>query len=168
MMLSDNFKHWIAVLDLKTCYDCSNMHGKIYYFNERVEVAPPIHEYCRCLIEIMNAIVAGNATISGVNGADWWLKNIGELPENYITDRDARAAGWRSGRNLSDYVSGKMLTMGTYHNYNNHLPQVPGRKWYEADINYVSGRRNGHRIVWSNDGLIFVTFDHYLTFIEVV
>lgn len=58
--------------------------------------------------------------------------------------------------------------MGEYRNENGHLPQKAGRIWYEADINYYSGKRNGHRILWSNDVLIFVTYDHYRTFIEVV
>ena len=38
----------------------------------------------------------------------------------------------------------------------------------EADINYVNGKRNSQRVVWSNDGLIFVTFNHYKTFFEIV
>ncbi len=42
------------------------------------------------------------------------------------------------------------------------------RTGYEADINYVSGKRNSDRIVWSNDGLMFVTYDHYRTFIEII
>lgn len=44
---------------------------------------------------------------------------------------------------------------------------APGRIWYEADINYYEGRRNKHRILFPNDGLIFVTYDHYLTFYEI-
>lgn len=43
-----------------------------------------------------------------------------------------------------------------------------GRVWYEADINYTGGYRRRHRILYSNDGLIFVTYDHYETFWEVV
>lgn len=61
-----------------------------------------------------------------------------------------------------------MITMGKYLNIDNHLPDAPGRIWYEADINYYDGRRNKHRVLWSNDGLIFVTYDHYHTFYEVV
>ena len=53
-------------------------------------------------------------------------------------------------------------------NSDGHLPQKPGRIWYEADINYTPGRRNLHRILWSNDGLIFVTYDHYETFYEII
>ena len=40
--------------------------------------------------------------------------------------------------------------------------------WYEADINYSDGYRALHRILYSNDGLIFVTYDHYKTFVEIV
>ena len=39
--------------------------------------------------------------------------------------------------------------------------------WYEADINYTGGYRNGHRILYSNDGLMFATYDHYETFYEL-
>lgn len=45
---------------------------------------------------------------------------------------------------------------------------APGRIWYEADLNYYSGKRNGHRVLWSNDGLMFVTYNHYESFIEVI
>ena len=45
---------------------------------------------------------------------------------------------------------------------------VPDRIWYEADINYTNGYRNRQRVVFSNDGLIFVTYDHYDTFMEVI
>lgn len=61
-----------------------------------------------------------------------------------------------------------MVTMGTYQNMNGRLPDISGRIWYEADINYYEGKRNKHRLLWSNDGLIFVTYDHYETFYEIV
>ena len=48
------------------------------------------------------------------------------------------------------------------------MPHKDGRVWYEADINYKTGKRNTQRIVWSNDGLIFVPYDHYDTFYEIV
>ena len=57
--------------------------------------------------------------------------------------------------------------MGIYHNRNGHLPNSRGRIWYEADVSYYKGKRNSQRILWSNDGLIFVTYDHYKTFIEI-
>lgn len=53
------------------------------------------------------------------------------------------------------------------HNLTKQKNVVYKRIWYEADINYTGGFRNGHRIVYSNDGLIFVTYDHYNTFYEI-
>ena len=61
-----------------------------------------------------------------------------------------------------------MITRGQYYNDDGHLPSASGRIWYEADINYKTGRRNDQRIIWSNDGLIFVTYDHYETFYEII
>lgn len=60
-----------------------------------------------------------------------------------------------------------MIFGGQYFNKNGHLPTKKNRIWYEADINYISGKRNSERILFSNDGLIFVTYDHYKTFVEV-
>ena len=55
-----------------------------------------------------------------------------------------------------------------YKNKDGKLPQSPGRVWYEADINYTKGYRNQERILYSNDGLVFVTYDHYETFYEII
>ena len=55
-----------------------------------------------------------------------------------------------------------------FYNDKGKLPEKNGRIWYEADINYLKGKRNSERIVYSNDGLIFVSYDHYKTFIEIV
>ena len=60
-----------------------------------------------------------------------------------------------------------MIFGGIYENRNGHLPMTSGRIWYEADINYEFGYRGTERILFSNDGLIFVTYDHYHTFIEI-
>ena len=70
--------------------------------------------------------------------------------------------------NFDDVFSGMMIGGDIYKNRNGHLPQADGRVWYEADINYTNGYRNRHRILFSNDGLIFVTYDHYETFWEVI
>ena len=60
-----------------------------------------------------------------------------------------------------------MIGGDTYKNREGRLPDKAGRTWYEADINYTKGYRNQERILYSNDGLVFVTYDHYQTFFEV-
>ena len=116
----------------------------------------------------MAAVIAGNATKDGKNGADFWIKYMGRLPDYYISEEEIKRLGWIRGKSPKKFAPGKMVTMGIYRNDDRHLPQTPGRIWYEADINYYEGKRNGHRLLWSNDGLIFVTYDHYETFYEII
>ena len=155
-------------MDPKTCTDCVEINGKIYEMGEKPDPSPPLHPFCRCKIETMQAIHAGDATKDGKNGADYWLKNFGALPKYYINKHDLEKYGWKLGDRPSKFAKGRMLTMGVYDNEDGHLPQKPGRIWFEADINYYDGRRNTHRILWSDDGLIFVTYDHYRTFLEII
>lgn len=134
---------------------------------ETPQPKPPLHNYCRCNIVPIKAIKAGTATINGLNGADYTLKTTGILPDYYVTIDEAFTNGWNYGKWPSNFVPNKTITKGIYKNKDGHLPESPDRVWYEADINYTTGRRDNQRIVWSNDGLIFVTYDHYLTFYEI-
>ena len=114
----------------------------------------------------VQTILRGTATNKGQNGADFYLFNFNILPDYYISIEEAYALGWKSGKDLSKFAPSKMLAKGVYMNYNGHLPT--GCTWYEADINYISGKRNKQRVLYSNDGLIFVTYDHYRKFYEIV
>ena len=165
--VSKKWKSRRTTWDIKTCKECKDMHGAIYAIFDDPNPAPPLHPNCRCVVEPMKSVAVGVGTKDGKAGADWWLRHYGTLPDYYISEGELRALGWDNGDSPAKCVPGKMVTMGKYRNKNGHLPQIPEREWYEADINYYSGKRNGHRIVWSNDGLIFVTYDHYRTFVEV-
>ena len=168
-MQSKNYKHWISIPDSRRCKPCKDKHGKIFHIDEVPQTDYRLHEHCRCLIVWMQAIIAGKATDKGNDGADYWLKHYNELPDYYIKTEDAERKGWISYEgNLDKVAPGKMVTMGEYKNKNGHLPVANGRFWYEADINYTFGYRNSERVVFSNDGLIFVTYDHYKTFVEIV
>lgn len=168
-MESKNYQTWTATLDLRICGICFRMHGKVYSVMEDIDPTPPLHPRCRCVIEALKARLAGTATMRYRDGADWWLKYNGILPDYYITLKDAKSFGYRPLLgNLADILPGKMITKGIYKNKNGHLPSVSGRIWYEADINYDGGYRGDERIVYSNDGLVFVTYNHYLTFEEIV
>jgi hypothetical protein len=128
-----------------------------------------VHQRCRCTLERLKAIAAGFATRNGKDGADYWLKWYQSLPNCYLTKEEAKALGRKAVLgNLMDVAPGKMIGGDVYQNRNGHLPQAPGRIWYEADINFTDGYRTRHRILYSNDGLIFVTYDHYETFVEIV
>lgn len=168
MKYSTKWKMWKAILDFKTCLNCRKNNGKIYDIHETGHPHPPLHTRCRCEIERLKVLVAGTATINKKDGADWYLKKYGKLPDYYITSGQAINKGWNAKKgNLFLTNPQKMIFGGIYQNKNGHLPMVPGRIWYEADINYTSGFRGTDRILFSNDGLIFVTYDHYHTFIEI-
>lgn len=97
-----------------------------------------------------------------------YIKANGELPDNFITKSDARDLGWDSSKgNLDEVAPGKSIGGDRFYNNEKRLPEEPGRIYYECDINYESGYRGGERLVFSNDGLIFKTEDHYETFEEI-
>lgn len=164
---SKHWKNWLAQIgDIKLCEECRKMHGKIFPISELVL---PLHLYCRCVIVALQAVASGYATIEGTAGADDWLKNYGKLPDHYISKDIAKQQGWKPQKgNLSTIAPGKAIGGDRYFNSDGHLPSAPGRIWYEADINYAAGYRSAERILYSNDGLIFVTYDHYESYIEVV
>jgi len=94
----------------------------------------------------------------------------GELPDNFITKKEAQALGWdpEYKRNkVSDVAPGKSIGGDYFGNYEQKLPVVKGRKYYEADCFYKGGKRNAYRIIYSTDGHVWYTEDHYNTFIEL-
>ena len=100
--------------------------------------------------------------------ADYSLVHDRKLPDRYLTKEEAEKLGWkRNLGNLSEVAPGKLLGGNIYENRKGLLPEAAGRIWYEADINYTSGYRGTERILYSNDGLMFVTYDHYQTFYEI-
>ena len=72
--------------------------------------------------------------------------------------------GWDNGGDLWDVLPGRSIGGSGFGNYEGILPEADGRRYYECDIDFRGGSRNAKRIVYSNDGLIFYTGDHYETF----
>ncbi|MDO5718893.1 MAG: ribonuclease domain-containing protein [Tissierellia bacterium] len=97
-----------------------------------------------------------------------YIKKYDELPDNYITKREARESGWDSQKgNLWDITDMKVIGGDRFGNREKKLPEKEGRKYYECDVNYSGGHRGAERLVYSNDGLIFYTDDHYESFVEI-
>jgi len=88
-----------------------------------------------------------------------------KLPSNFITKKEAQKLGWVNTKgNLAEVAPGKSIGGDYFGNNEGNLPEADGRDYYECDINYVSGHRGSERIVFSDDGLIYYTADHYETF----
>ena len=158
-----------SVKDEKRCQRCREEEGKIIAVSQKNNYRVASHPYCRCYLQPMTVIEAGYATKDGFDGADYWLYYKRKLPAVYLTIDEAEKMGWKAKKgNLSEVAPQKMIGGEPYKNQNGHLPSAPGRQWYEADISYTSGFRSDcDRILYSNDGLVFVTCDHYRTFIEI-
>ena len=166
---SIKWANWMSKLTLYTCLYCAQQHGKIVdisILENKTEVNA--HENCQCEYVPMRTKTAGTATELGMDGADAYIVRFGRLPDYYVNKQAAQQAGWQTtSKKLSSVLPGKMIGGDVYVNDDFKLPTSSGRIWYEADINYVSGKRNRQRIVYSNDGLIFATYDHYQTFYEI-
>lgn len=94
-----------------------------------------------------------------------YLHLYGHLPDNYITKKEARNLGWVSSEgNLWEVAAGKCIGGDHFGNYDGLLPDMPGRKYYECDVNYEGGYRGADRIIYSSDGWIYFTEDHYQSF----
>ena len=93
-----------------------------------------------------------------------YIHSYGRLPENFVTKDEARDAGWNGG-SVEEYLPGMAIGGDRFGNREGLLPDAPGRTWTECDINTngASGR-GAERIVFSNDGLIYYTADHYENF----
>lgn len=93
-----------------------------------------------------------------------YLHLYGHLPDNFITKKQAQKLGW-SGGSLEPYAPGCSIGGSRFGNYEGLLPDKEGRTWTECDIDTMGAKSRGpKRIVFSNDGLIYYTGDHYESF----
>lgn len=97
-----------------------------------------------------------------------YLHTFGKLPGNFITKKEASALGWDSKKgNLWEVAEGMSIGGDSFGNREGLLPAAKGRKWYECDINYQGGYRGAERILYSSDGLVYYTGDHYQTYTQL-
>ena len=94
-----------------------------------------------------------------------FLNLYGRLPENFITKSEAKELGWTGG-SVENYKYGYAIGGDKFGNREGLLPKADGRQYYECDIDtHGKGSRGTKRIVFSNDGLVYYTEDHYASFI---
>ena len=95
---------------------------------------------------------------------DWKGERQQKLKRGFATKKEAQALGW-SGGSLEPYAPGKCIGGSHFGNYEGLLPEAEGRSYTECDIDTLgAGSRGTKRIVFSNDGLIYYTGDHYESF----
>ena len=105
-----------------------------------------------------------NGSYSTREDVSRYLILYGHLPGNFITKEEAEAAGWTGG-SLEQILPGMCIGGDRFSNYGGLLPKAKGRVWKECDINTLGKKSRGaERLVFSNDGLIYYTDDHYDSF----
>lgn len=109
--------------------------------------------------------VSENGRYTSKDEVALYIHTYGHLPSNFISKTKAGQRGWVSSEgNLDEVCPGMSIGGSVFYNDEGKLPDKRGRRWTECDINYHGGYRGAERIVFSNDGLIYYTGDHYKTF----
>lgn len=109
--------------------------------------------------------VVKGKTYSSKEDVAAYLHQFGELPPNYLTKKEAEQRGWDNAEgNLWEVTDHMSIGGDHFGNFEGLLPEKKGRTYSEADIDYDGGYRGAKRLIYSNDGLIFYTDDHYETF----
>lgn len=92
-----------------------------------------------------------------------YVKANRKLPDYYITKGEARSQGWVASKgNLCDVLPGRAIGGDKFSNREKTLPT--GAQYFEADVNYNCGRRNADRIVFTKNGEVWLTKNHYKSF----
>ncbi len=117
--------------------------------NKKTEQAPAIDE---------------NGIYDSKDDVALYIHTYGHLPSNYITKKEAQKLGWKGG-DLRPYAPDKCIGGSGFGNNEGKLPDEKGRQYYECDIGTLNKKSRGEkRIVYSNDGLVYYTDDHYKSF----
>lgn len=92
-----------------------------------------------------------------------YVKENRRLPDYYITKTEARNQGWIASKgNLCEVLPGKAIGGDKFSNREKTLPS--GNQYFEADVNYNCGNRNADRIIYTKNGEVWLTKNHYKTF----
>ena len=108
-----------------------------------------------------------HGSYDNVNDVALYIRLYDRLPDNYITKNEAEDLGWNGG-SVERVAPGKCIGGDRFSNREGLLPKANGRTWTECDIDTLGeNSRGAKRIVYSNDGLIYYTDDHYESFQQI-
>ena len=115
--------------------------------------------------EVTQASITEDGSYSTKEEVAEYLHQYGHLSHNYLTKKQAQELGWVANQgNLWKVAPGMSIGGDRFGNREGLLPEASGRKYYECDIDFDGGYRGAKRIIYSNDGLIYYTEDHYESF----
>ena len=115
--------------------------------------------------EPAKSVISEDGTYTSKEEVAEYLHTYGHLPSNFIKKKAAQKLGWVSKEgNLWEVAPGMSIGGDYFGNYEGTLPEAEDRDYYECDIDFDGSYRGAKRIVYSNDGLIYYTVDHYESF----
>ena len=112
------------------------------------------------------AHAAGLRDVAGFVETVQSLRGAARLPPRYVTKDQAKAHGWHGG-GLCSAWPGHAIGGDVFRNFGTALPAEPGRIYREADLDGDCRSRGPKRLIFSNDGYVYVTVDHYNSFVPV-
>ncbi len=109
-------------------------------------------------------VIDENGTYTSRDEVALYIHTYNKLPSNFMTKKEAKKLGWEGG-SLEPFAPGKCIGGDFFGNYEELLPEKKGREYRECDIDTLGKKKRGaKRIIYSNDGLIYYTEDHYESF----
>lgn len=111
-----------------------------------------------------SAAIDQNGTYTTADDVALYIHTYGILPSNFITKNEAKALGWPGG-SLEEYAPGKCIGGDYFGNYEGLLPDDD---YHECDIDTLGkNSRGSKRIIYSDNGSIYYTEDHYESFTQL-
>ena len=130
------------------------------YFNKPDPVPAPIPDPDPPVVQVIDE----DGIYTSKEDVALYIHTYNKLPKNFITKNQAKKYGWSSG-GLDKYYENGCIGGDVFGNKEGLLPAKEGRIWYECDIDTLHQKKRGSkRIVFSSDGLIYYTGDHYESF----
>lgn len=113
---------------------------------------------------VTSAAIDQNGTYTTADDVALYIHTYGKLPSNFITKNEAKALGWPGG-SLEEYAPGKCIGGDYFGNYEGLLPDDD---YHECDIDTLGkNSRGSKRIIYSDNGSIYYTEDHYESFTQL-
>ena len=114
------------------------------------------------LMDDGSALIQPDGIYTSKEDVALYIHTYGCLPQNFMTKSEAQKLGWEGG-SLEEYAPGMCIGGDRFGNYEGLLPE--DREYTECDIDTLGTEKRGaKRLVFSDDGLIFYTEDHYESF----
>ena len=172
-LISTECKKWEAEKDSRTCPKCRLLDGKVVSCSFlpllSFSLRPPLHPLCRCSLIKVPLVFAGIAVYGKTAEASWDVSYHGTLPRQCIAkpvEKILESIPWQ--KNIPSIAIGRSIKGDKFAKLIQKPPTKSARVWHEADLQYNDSEGRPERLLYSNDGLFFATYDRNQTVIIIM